>query len=270
MEPTRQKEGSEPTPMPCVQSVRPQYRDADPDGLIGLRGVMRNFQDIHTWAMHAIDRGNDVIPERYGAGWVYTRYHLVLREKPDYTDDMTLTAWMEPYRQPVLVNMDMTVTQHGRLMAMGKLECCVFSLTRGRPLRLSAIDFPENVPEEIPNEIPDFIGLEKTAEGMAKRYRRVVRVSDLDKNRHMNNLRYIEMFQDAHDSAFWDALAPVETEISFISQCLEGETLSVRSRVDGNRVYLAALHEDGRLAAVALFHGADQAGAEEEKGKDTV
>ena len=133
-------------------------------------------------------------------------------------------------------------------------KSCVFSLTRQRPLRLSAIEFPEDFAEETDNDIPGFIGLEKTAEGMEERYQRTVRVSDLDKMGHMTNLRYIEMFQDAHGSQFWKTLNPSEMEISFLSQCREGETLSVRSKADGNTVHLAAVHADGTLASVAAFY----------------
>ena len=38
--------------MPFKQTILPQYRDADPDGLIGLKGCMHYFQDIHTY-LHA-------------------------------------------------------------------------------------------------------------------------------------------------------------------------------------------------------------------------
>ena len=39
----------------------------------------------------------------------------------------------------------------------------------------------------------------------------------------------------------------IREEISFLSQCREGETLLVRSKTDGNTVYLAAAHDDGKL-----------------------
>ena len=244
--------------MPFTQFIQPQYRDADADGLIGLRGCLRCFQDIHTWYMHDIDKGNDVIPERYGAAWVYTRYRLRLLHKLDYTDTAGLVTWMEPYRQPVLVRQNLLIRQHGQIAAEGKLESCVFNLIRQRPLRLSAIDFPEGMPEVIENDIPDFMALEKSAEGMEERYSRTVRYSDLDKSRHMTNLRYIEMFEDAFDSAFWHDFDARETQINFLSQCREGETLSIRSRMEGGRLAMAALHGDGRLAAVAAFIGSDR------------
>ena len=239
--------------MPFEQTILPQYRDADPDGLIGLKGCMHYFQDIHTYYMHSIHKGNDELPEQYGAAWVYTRYHVSLKNKLDYTDSAQLSTWMEPYRQPVLVNLNFILRQHGQLAATGKLENCVFSLVRQRPLRLSAIDFPENFAEDIPNNIPDFIRLEKSTEGMTERYRRTVRMSDLDKSNHMTNLRYIDMFQDAYDAAFWKTFDPKEMEISFLSQCREGEVLTILSKQNENEIALAAIHSDGKIASVAMF-----------------
>ena len=237
--------------MPFIQKDLPQYHYADDDGLIGLRGAMYYFQNIHTWHLHSIDKGNDVLPQKYEAGWIYTRYHVVLKQKMDYRGELTLRAWMEPYRQPVLVNENIEILQHGKIAACGKLECCVFSLARQRPLRLTAVDFPENFAEDVPNDIPDFLGIEKTADGTEERYIRTVRASDLDVNRHMNNLHYIAMFQDACDSSFWRDFSPKEMEICFMSQCKEGEAISVRSKMTGDAVHFAALHQNGQIASVA-------------------
>ena len=134
--------------MPFEQTFYPQYRDAETDGLIGLKGAMHYFQDIHTWFMLSIHKGNDEIPEQYGCAWVYTRCLVSLSQKIDYSDQISLKTWMEPYRQPVLVSVNMLLSQHGTVAAMGKIESCVFSLGRQRPQRLSAIEFPENIPED--------------------------------------------------------------------------------------------------------------------------
>ena len=42
-------------------------------------------------------------------------------------------------------------------------------------------------------------------------------------------------------------------EICFLSQCREGEALSVRSREAGSTIYMAAVHADESIAAVCLF-----------------
>jgi acyl-ACP thioesterase len=203
--------------------------------------------------MHSIEKGNDVIPERYGAAWIYTRYHVKINRKIDYNDPLLLKQWIQPYRRPLLLTLDSTIEQRGELVACGKIETCVFDLNRQLPRRLSSIDFPDGIAEEVENDIPSFIGLGKSADGLTERYRKTVRVSDLDKSRHMNNLRYIEMFQDAYESSFWSELDPHEMEIRFLSQCKEGETVSVCSRTNDTGAHFAALHQDGTFASTAFF-----------------
>lgn len=235
------------------QTVYPQFRDADHDGLIGLRGCMRYFQDGHTYFMHAIQKGNDVIPEQYGAAWIYTQYHVKIKRKTGYDGPFLLKQWIQPYRRPLLLTLDSTLEQNGEIVAYGKIETCVFDLNRQLPRRLGSIDFPDGIAEEIENDIPDFLGLEKSADEMVECYQKTVRVSDLDKSRHMNNLRYIEMFQDSYDGDFWSKKEPHQMELRFLSQCKEGETLSVRSRVDDIGIHFVALHQDGTIASVAFF-----------------
>ena len=47
----------------------PQFREADRDGLVGLRGYMNYFQDVATHYMHNLNKGNDTLPEEYGIVW---------------------------------------------------------------------------------------------------------------------------------------------------------------------------------------------------------
>ena len=60
-------------------------------------------------------------------------------------------------------------------------------------------------------------------------------------------------FQDAYERGFWSEKEPSQMEIRFLSQCREGETLSVCSREDDAGVHFAAVHQDGTLASVAFF-----------------
>ena len=115
------------------------------------------------------------------------------------------------------------------------------------------LEFAHAADPPLRNDIPGFLGIARTADGTEERYVRTVRSSDLDVNRHMNNLHYIAMFQDACDSRFWRDFAPKEMEICFMSQCKEGEEISVCSKMTGDAVHFAALHQDGRIASVADF-----------------
>ena len=178
---------------------------------------------------------------------------MIFNRKIDYDDPLLLKQWIQPYRRPLLLTLDSTIEQRGEIVACGKIETCVFDLNRQMPRRLSSIEFPDGVAEEVENKIPSFIGLGKSADGMEEIYQKTVRVSDLDKSRHMNNLRYIEMFQDAYCGDFWSEKEPHQMEIRFLSQCKEGETVTICSRVDEAGIHFAALHQDGTVASVAFF-----------------
>ena len=92
--------------------VYPQFRDADHDGLIGLRGCMRYFQDCHTHFMCSIEKGNDVIPERYGAAWIYTQYHVSINRKLGYDAPLLLRQWIQPYRRALLLTLNTTFSNN--------------------------------------------------------------------------------------------------------------------------------------------------------------
>ena len=112
--------------------VYPQFRDADHDGLIGLRGCMRYFQDCHTHFMCSIEKGNDVIPERYGAAWIYTQYHVSINRKIGYDAPLLLRQWIQPYHRPLLLTLNTTIEQNGEIVACGTPQAirgCERSLT---------------------------------------------------------------------------------------------------------------------------------------------
>ena len=44
--------------------------------------------------MHAIEKGNDVIPEKYGAAWIYTQCHVKINQKIGYDEPLLLKQWI--------------------------------------------------------------------------------------------------------------------------------------------------------------------------------
>lgn len=235
-----------------TQTVYPQFRDADIDGLVGLKGCMRNFQDVHGSFMYHLCKGNDSIIEKYGAAWVYTRYHVSLYDKLDYAPAEARCV-IEPYRHPVVADAVIELNQHGRAAAAARLQTCLISLERQRPVKFDAIEFPDDIAESPDFSVPAFLRPAASDENMSERYKKTVRASDLDKSGHMTNLKYIDMFIDGYDSSFWRAFGAKEMEISFITQCREGETLRIMSREEDSMVLLAAEHADGSIASFAVF-----------------
>jgi acyl-ACP thioesterase len=64
-----------------------------------------------------------------------------------------------------------------------------------------------------------------------------VRYADIDVNRHVNSSRYIDWMLDAYPLEFHRRYLLRVLEINFLSETLEGEVLSVRTRQIGAGAY---------------------------------
>lgn len=239
--------------MPYIQQLAPLYRDADEDGRIGLRGYLRYSQDVIASWLISHGKGNDIISETYNAGWIIIRSCIHMNKKADYSAPICASLWLEPYAQPVIANVLIRYKQNGSILAEARFELCVMNLPRRRVVRFSFIEFPEGLAETVPSGFPVFADKHVPDEALINQYYRTVRYSDLDINRHMNNLRYMEMFEDAYDSSFWWQFHPNRIEIRYQSQCMEGEQLSIKSCINQDGAHIAAFHIDGQPAAEAIF-----------------
>lgn len=63
---------------------------------------------------------------------------------------------------------------------------------------------------------------------MKNRAERTVCFTDLDRNAHMNNTRYMEWIDDLLPSAFHHTNSPKEFTVCYLSECREGQALDLR------------------------------------------
>ena len=78
-----------------------------------------------------------------------------------------------------------------------------------------------------------------------------VRPTDIDFGRHMNNVAYIRVLLDCFSAKQIASGTISSIEAHYASPCLEGETLSVYQKQDGNTVRIAIKKQDGKPAVLA-------------------
>ena len=76
-------------------------------------------------------------------------------------------------------------------------------------------------------------------------FRRVA-YCDIDRNGHMNNARYFEWIYDLLPSSFHENHTPREMTICYLSEALEGETLTMNWDVQGDVMQIEATRPDTR------------------------
>lgn len=229
----------------------PQFRDADRDGNVGLRGYMNIFQDMATRYMYEIQKGNDILPEVYGIAWMYTKYRMHISRKADFTGNLNMKTWIPEEKSSAVIHQNLLISRNGEEYAKGCVESCLFHISKKRLVRLKEIDFPMNIAENIEFGMPGFQKLPVVLDGMEYVYTHQVRYTDLDKTGHMTNLKYVDLFLNVFDSKFFEEYRIGEFELHFLDQCFESERIHVYKKIFDGGISLLAVHEDKVPCAVA-------------------
>lgn len=230
----------------------PQFREADRDGFVGLRGYMNYFQDMATHYMHNIHKGNDTLPEEYGIVWMFTKYRMHVKEKADFNGELHMETWIQEEKSPAIVHQKLLITKDGEEYANGCVESCLYHISKKRLVRLREIDFPTNIQVNRNAVAGKFRKISVEIEGMDDSYFHKVRYTDLDKTGHMTNLKYVDLFLNTFDSVFFEEYQITDFELHFLSQCFEGETIHVYKEMGGEGIRLMAVHENGKPCAAAF------------------
>lgn len=230
-----------------------QFRDADADGTVGLRGYMNFFQDMATNYMHNLGKGNDTLPEEYGICWMYTKYRMHVEKQADFTAPLHMETWVEKEKPSIRLNQDLEISRNGELFAVGRVESCLYNMNTGKLCRIADIDYPFETESDRELELSPFTRMKKDISDMEYCYSHMVRYTDLDKSRHMNNLLYINLFLNAFDSAFFEKNKISDFEIHYLNQCFEGEEIRVYQKAAEEGVVLAGEKPDGTLAVQGIL-----------------
>ena len=234
-----------------------QFRDADADGAIGMRAYLNYFQDTVTTLMHRLGWGNDVIHEKYGVAWVFLKYRMQVFAKTTYHEPLRIECWTEPAGHSVSMRHAVEIRMGGQLMARGRLESCLVDLENKRVARLDRIGYRQEVALERENPVAPFIRIGQDAEGLEEAYPYIVRYTDLDNNRHMTNLRYIQLIMDAFTPKEFQGKMLTDMEIHYRNQCVFGDRLQVLRGAEEDGYRILALKEDGAPAICAKVSFAD-------------
>lgn len=232
----------------------PQFRESNHNGLVGLRGYINYFQDTATYYMHKLGKGNDTLPEEYGISWIYTKYKMHIVTEADFTGPLQFEMWMEKSDRPKLCTwQDFVISKGEDTYAYGRVESCLYHMESHRLCKLDAIEFSDDRVIDKVISLNNFTKLSKGYEGMEYCYTHIVRYTDLDKSKHMNNLLYINLLLNAFDSEFYNNYQIRDFEIHYLKQCFEKDELEIYKKVSHHSIELAIVKKDGTLVTQGLI-----------------
>lgn len=229
-----------------VRDYLPMFRDSDAQGLIGARAYLYYFQDMSTLHLHQMGKGNDTLPETYGAAWIYTKYKIKICRRADYTRPLHMETWIEK-QDKLRIWQDLKISAGNETYALGRLESCVFHLNEQKIGLLSDIDMPEAMASDQKIPLGPFARLKRNLSEMEYVYTHTVRYSDLDKSHHMANHRYVTLMENVFSPDFFTRNELKELEIHYISQGFYGDEIRLYKKESETGYLITGARSDGTI-----------------------
>lgn len=230
----------------------PRFRESGHDGLVGLKGYMNYFQDIAAGQYHQLGRGNDKIHEKYGVAWVYTKYRLKIYQKTDFDHTIRISSWISKL-DAVRSWQEMEIKRGEELLCEGRLESCLIDLNNLAIAKIPRIELPDDLVVDRMTSAEPFNRRMKFPDNAQLCYTHTVRYCEIDNNRHMNNLHYVDMFMNAFDLDFYDHHEITDFEIQYIRQAYCREELDIYMTQNGSEYDLYAVNKAGDLIACSVI-----------------
>ena len=180
--------------------------------------------------------------------WVLSRMALEIDERPRQYTDYTVGTWISDYGRVLSTRNFVLVDASGHEFGRAVTQWAMIDLATRSAVDLSWVGREHDgavVPVPPPTDRPRKI---RSVTPTQRAEHRVV-YSDIDFNRHVNTMRYIEMMLDMLPVELLTCEAPVRLDIHFLKECRFGQTLAIGCE-QHERSALFEVSGDGETVAV--------------------
>lgn len=187
--------------MTTAQKIRIPSYSVDEDKRLRLTAFMEYAQQAAEDDCEAAGFGNRELLAK-NCAWVLVGYHIVIGRMPLFKDTATIATWNSKVEGPIFRREYEMRTENGELLLSACTTSCILNLGTRRPVRPKIFGITdgsnggrqalETPPERL--RIPEGISPDLVSP-------RVVTYSDVDYNRHVNNVRYVQWALDCLSDA---------------------------------------------------------------------
>ena len=200
--------------------------------------VLGNFM-LQAATIHAQERGfgfDDL--QKDNAAWVLSRISIRIEEYPNHDETITVETWVEDVSRSFTQRCFSFIDSQGRVFGDARSIWAAIDIRTRRPM-----DIPSWRPDLADYIVPDKVCLaEKPAKipavlGVEASMGYTVRYSDIDINKHMNSIKYIEHILNTFDLETFRTKIIHKFEIVFLTEGTFGEKLKLyKQELPGNEV----------------------------------
>ncbi len=162
--------------------------------------------------------------------WVLSRFHIIMHEYPSMDDQIKVETWPKGVNKLFFMRDYRILSADDRLLTTATTAWLVLDGNTGRPKKMeeksrlhSFLIDDFHAIEQVPDKLPQITEPDRQMPVTA-------RYSDLDINKHVNAVKYIEWVQDCYPQEIYEKQNVKEFQINYQAETRYGEKVQIRIR----------------------------------------
>lgn len=177
--------------------------------------------------------------------WVLSRLALEVEAQPSQYENVAMDTWVNDYNRLSSVR-NFVMRQGERVMASGVSQWCMFNMETRQSVDMSML---KDVYMSAMVDAPSPIAMPARLRAIepTKSMTRPVMYSDIDFNRHVNTLKYVDLIFDSLPLELIENNGGMRLDINFLAEARYGESITVGSVEESERVWQFEITSEDRV-----------------------
>jgi acyl-ACP thioesterase len=206
--------------------------ECNPEQRLNVSGLVAKLITVATLHANALNIGaRRLAPE--GLTWVLSRVSVEMTRWPKYDEEFTVRTWVENCSRLFSQrNMEFTSTATGEVLGYARTVWVVIDINRRAMSDIPVIDKLTEVISNRPCPIVPMPKLREPSGDEVSRRKYVYRYSDIDFNRHVSTVRYIEQLISQWDLDWCDRYSVARIDLAFLHEAVFAQEVEIVTTVD--------------------------------------
>jgi acyl-ACP thioesterase len=223
-----------------------QSFEVDVNAKLTIPSICNFFQEVAWEHADVLHFGYNFL-QSINKFWVLSRLHIKVHEYALWTEQIEITTWPKGIEgmfalRDFAIN---SIKEPGKRLISGTSSWLILDTEKHRPQRIDSMDHPKynwNAEDAFiyqAEKLPAFENL-KIADSFKVKY------SDIDVNKHVNNVKYIQWAIDVLSEKLYNGSSAIEEiVVNFLSEAAIGDEITVSANsIDS--VNLISIHDNTR------------------------
>ena len=215
-----------------TQEYSVRHNETDLTGRMTVPALGDCMLDIAGLHANEIAWGIDKL-QRGGLTWVVAGMKFIIHRMPKIDSRFKIDTHVSAYSR-ISTQRDFVAYDDEGKIAEASTEWLIINMENRRPVFIN--DFVPRLEEICIKEgaLPKFKHLRQSKAAVSSEYERRILYSDIDINRHLYSMRYLQMALDTFEVEYLERCNISEIDLNFIAEVLCGETVDVVRRSEGD------------------------------------